>query len=246
MDGYRFREHFEQMSYKGTSAVGTLNALGQSNSANLKGSTQKGRTTIKTVTSSSSQWESNVLERLRVLIAASTKSLQEIFNEFDEDGNGYVTLVEFRNAIRRLGLGVTSRDLDSLMHQIDRNGDGKIDWLEFSSKFKGNSYDSRMAARAANRMAKLKELMNLHMTSANDAFHFFDIEKDGRITFADFCKLVTRVHELAGDKAPTYPVIKDLFDTIDVRKDGMLDLHEWQQTFGRVEQGNSRISFKTT
>ena len=172
MDGYRFREHFEQMSYKGTSAVGTLNALGQSNSANLKGSTQKGRTTIKTVTSSSSQWESNVLERLRVLIAASTKSLQEIFNEFDEDGNGYVTLVEFRNAIRRLGLGVTSRDLDSLMHQIDRNGDGKIDWLEFSSKFKGNSYDSRMAARAANRMAKLKELMNLHMTSANDAFHF--------------------------------------------------------------------------
>ena len=45
---------------------------------------------------------------------------------------------------------------------------------------------------------------------------------------------------------PTYPIIKDLFDTIDVRKDGMLDLHEWQQTFGRVEQGNSRISFKTT
>ena len=138
----------------------------------MRGSTQKGRTTIKTVTASSSQWESNVLERLRVMIAASTKSLQEIFNEFDEDGNGYVTLVEFRNAIRRLGLGITSKELDSLMHQIDRNGDGKIDWLEFSAKFKDNSFDSRMAARAANRMAKLKELMNLHMTSANDAFRF--------------------------------------------------------------------------
>jgi len=72
------------------------------------------------------------------------------------------------------------------------------------------------------------------------------VEKDGRITFADFCKLVTRAHELAGEKPPTYPIIKDLFDTIDVRKDGMLDLHEWQQTFSRVEQGNSRISFKTT
>lgn len=57
---------------------------------------------------------------------------------------------------------------------------------------------------------------------------------------------MTKAHELAGEKCPTYPVIKDLFDTIDVRKDGMLDLHEWQQTFGRVEQGNSRISFKTT
>jgi len=56
------------------------------------------------------------------------------------------------------------------MHQIDRNGDGKIDYQEFAAKFKDNSYDSRMAARAANRMAKLKELMSLHMTSPNDAF----------------------------------------------------------------------------
>ena len=32
-----------------------------------------------------------------------------------------------------------------------------------------------MAARAAGRMAKLKELMNLHMTSANDAFRFVSI-----------------------------------------------------------------------
>jgi hypothetical protein len=41
-------------------------------------------------------------------------------------------------------------------------------------------------------------------------------------------------------------VIKDLFETIDVRKDGLLDMHEWQQTFGRVEQSNAKISFKTT
>jgi len=154
--------------------------------------------------------------------------------------------VEFRNAIRRFGLGITSREIDQLMQKIDTNGDGKIDYQEFASKFKDNSYESRMATRAANRMAKLKELMNLHMTSANDAFRFFDVEKDGRITFADFCKLVTKAHELASEKPPTYPIIKDLFDNIDVRKDGMLDLHEWQQTFGRVEQGNSRISFKTT
>ena len=32
-----------------------------------------------------------------------------------------------------------------------------------------------MQVRAANRMAKLKELMNLHMTSANDAFRFVSV-----------------------------------------------------------------------
>ena len=124
------------------------------------------------MTSSSSQWEDNVIERLRVIIATSSKSLQQIFDEFDEDGNSFVTQVEFRNAIRRLGLGITSREIDQVLQKIDTNGDGRIDYQEFAAKFKDNSYDARMAARAADRMAKLKELMNLHMTSANDAFRY--------------------------------------------------------------------------
>lgn len=138
----------------------------------MRSTNQKSKTTIQTTTASSSQWENNVIERLRVIIAASTKSLQEIFNEFDEDGNGFITQVEFRNALRRLNLGITSREMDQVLQQIDNNGDGKIDWLEFSAKFKDTSFDARMASRAAIRMAKLKELMNLHMTSANDAFRY--------------------------------------------------------------------------
>lgn len=43
-----------------------------------------------------------------------------------------------------------------------------------------------------------------------------------------------------------YPVIKDLFDTIDIRKDGILDMNEWQQTFGRVVEGNQMLSIKPT
>lgn len=147
------------------------------------------------MTSSSSQWENNVIERLRVIIATSTKSIKEIFDEFDLDGNGFVTQVEFRNALRTLGLGITSREIDQVMNRIDSNGDGKIDYQEFSGILsKDNSYDNRMAVRAAKRMAKLKELMTLHMTSANDAFRFVSIlfenggfrsEPGSRFEFAD-------------------------------------------------------------
>jgi hypothetical protein len=41
-------------------------------------------------------------------------------------------------------------------------------------------------------------------------------------------------------------VIKDLFDTIDVRKDGILDINEWQQTFGHVLEGNQKLTIKPT
>lgn len=91
VDRYRFREHFENMSYRGTSSVGTLSSLGQTSSTAMRSTCQQSKTTIQTVTSSSSQWENNVIERLRVIIATSTKTIKEIFNEFDEDGNGFVT-----------------------------------------------------------------------------------------------------------------------------------------------------------
>jgi hypothetical protein len=38
---------------------------------------------------------------------------------------------------------------------------------------------------------------------------------------------VVKAHEVAGDRILSYPVIKDLFDTIDIRKDGIIDLSEW-------------------
>ena len=99
-------------------------------------------------------------------------SLDQIFRDFDEDGNGYISQVEFRNAIRRLGLGLVSREIDALMLKFDTNQDGKIDYSEFMAKFKDTSFDARMQKRAQNRMASLKELMTLHMSSFNDAFRF--------------------------------------------------------------------------
>lgn len=37
-----------------------------------------------------------------------------------------------------------------------------------------------------------------------------------------------------------------MFDAIDIRKDGVIDLHEWQQSFGRVGQGPARASTTAT
>jgi Ca2+-binding EF-hand superfamily protein len=85
--------------------------------------------------------------------------------------------VEFRNALRKLNLGLTSREIDKLMAKIDSNSDGKIDWQEFMSKFKTSDLDERMKERAKDKMARLKELMIMHMTSPNDAFRFVSIIK---------------------------------------------------------------------
>ena len=100
----------------------------------------------------------------------STRSLKDIFSEIDTDGNGWISQVEFRNAIRRLNLGLTSKQIDQLIARLDVNGDGKIDYDEFCAKFAPKELDTIMLKRAANKLARLKELLIMHMTSCNDAF----------------------------------------------------------------------------
>ena len=45
---------------------------------------------------------------------------------------------------------------------------------------------------------------------------------------------------------PAFSVVKDLFDLIDVRRDGEIDATEWQQTFGRVTEGSNSLTIKPT
>ena len=71
-----------------------------------------------------------------------------------------------------MNLGLTSREIDKIMTKVDTNSDGKIDWHEFVAKFKTSELDERLKERAKDKMARLKELMILHMVSPIDAFRY--------------------------------------------------------------------------
>lgn len=110
MDKYQFRAVFDNMKYTGNSTV-----------RNIKSAPIGARATIVSQSSSSSQWETDIFEKLRQIIRTSPLNFEQIFKEFDSDGNGFITQTEFRNAIRKLNLGLTSREIDKLMLRIDSN-----------------------------------------------------------------------------------------------------------------------------
>lgn len=174
------------------------------------------------------------LAKLRDILLSSKKNVSQIFNEIDADGSGAISAMEFRHAVRKLGLGLTSKEIDAVLLALDTNGDQKIDYTEFMTYMQHNETVGDLKSRVQGKLARLKELMILHMTSINDAFRYFDTDGEGNLAFSEFNRLVARVHELANEKTPAYSVIKDLFETIDIRSDGVLDMDEWQQTFGRV------------
>lgn len=114
------------MRYSGKSTVKTVN---------------KNSTTLVTTSSISQNISDDVIEKLRYIIKSSKKTLIEVFREFDVDGNGKISSTEFRQALRKLNLGITSKEIDKVLTKVDKNGDGNIDWSEFMSKFGDKSND---------------------------------------------------------------------------------------------------------
>ena len=92
----------------------------------------------------------------------------------------------------------------------------------------------------------MKELMFAYMTSPKEAFNLYDNSRTGKLTYSDFSKLVIKLYTCANEIVPTYPIIKDLFDVIDIRKDGIIDLNEWSQTFKAVQEGDMKATLKPT
>jgi Ca2+-binding EF-hand superfamily protein len=175
--------------------------------------------------------DDNPIKRFHTLLKASPYSMEDIFKMMDMNSDGQISTIEFRNALRKLNLGLTARDIDLLMQRVDTDQNGQINWKEFSSRFKVKPIEKQISGIANQRIDKLKEMMFSYMLSPVDAFHHYDPDRSGSLKFAEFSRLVSRLYEHAGEPCPAFTVIKDLFDIIDIRKDGQIDMREWQNTF---------------
>ena len=72
------------------------------------------------------------------------------------------------------------------------------------------------------------------MGSHVDAYAAFDKSQVGKMSFIDFSYLIQELARTAKQETPSYTVIKDLFDAINIRKDGYIDQNEWNRTFGEL------------
>lgn len=67
-----------------------------------------------------------------------TKEMQEkIFNRFDANGDGKISLTELSDALRTVG-SITDDEVKRTMDEIDTNGDGDIDFNEFAAFCQAN------------------------------------------------------------------------------------------------------------
>jgi len=59
------------------------------------------------------------------------KLMKDVFKKADADGNGSLSLQEFKSCIEEAELGLTRVEINMLMQNVDRDGDGKVSYEEF-------------------------------------------------------------------------------------------------------------------
>ncbi|KAL8518341.1 hypothetical protein ACS0TY_009640 [Phlomoides rotata] len=140
------------------------------------------------------------------------KQLREIFDRFDIDGDGSITLLELAALLRSLGLRPTGDQIQTMSASMDANGNGSIEFDELvetllpdmneeviinqdqlmqifrSFDRDGNGYIS--AAELAGKMAKMGQPLTYHELTQmiNEA----DVNGDGVISFNEFATIMAK------------------------------------------------------
>ncbi len=66
-------------------------------------------------------------------------NIDNLFREFDQDGDGYITATELRQSLQKLGSNfaavaddLTDDDVEEIIMECDEDGDGRISYSEFT------------------------------------------------------------------------------------------------------------------
>ncbi|CAI0436711.1 unnamed protein product [Linum tenue] len=98
--------------------------------------------------------------------------LQKVFEKFDSNGDGKISLSELADVLRSMGTNYSPPDLQRVMEDIDADKDGFIDLEEFAQLCRSSS-------------ASAEEL--------REAFDLYDENKDGRISGSELHQVLNRL-----------------------------------------------------
>ena len=84
-------------------------------------------------------------------------------------------------------------------------------------------------------LKEIKQLIYKYYSNPRLAFELNDNDALGKIDFDKFKKIIYDLYKREKKQPPSYAVLKYVYDYIDIRKDGIIDINEWNQIFSGAE-----------
>ena len=109
--------------------------------------------------------------------------IQELFNEVDQDGSGYLDRDELALLAGRAGRHLSQRQLDDAMTSMDGDGSGQVDLAEFTAWIE---HGRVLPPQGSAVFQRVSEQLERKVANVRKLFRKFDENKDGTVSTHEF------------------------------------------------------------
>ena len=177
------------------------------------------------------------LEKIKRLILSSKIDFKKEFKSIiKETSNGMANQFEFKNIIKRFDIGLTNIEIEDIVHKSGMSSDGNINLIDFYKYIIDENKNLVISKKhVLEQLKEIKQLIYKYYSNPRLAFELNDIDALGKIDFDKFKKIIYDLYKREVKSLPSYAVLKYVYDYIDIRKDGIIDLNEWNKIFAQAE-----------
>ena len=184
-------------------------------------------------------FDKDPLEKIRRIIVSSPNQnyLQIIKDFMDEfkDRNYLCNEFQFKNLIKKLNIGLTNIEIEDIIKKSGKTYNGLINVELFYKYLIGTDKNiNKSAQNISIILAEFKQLLYKYYSNPKLAFIFNDSEQSNRMDFVKFKSIINELYTKENRPVPNFAMMKNCYDYIDLRKDGLIDLVEWSNVFGNI------------
>jgi len=168
----------------------------------------------------------------------NTLRLRRIFDLFDKNSDGIITVDELNRALNLLGLETDLSDLDFTVKSFIRQGNIGLQFEDFISlhqslndTYFGNGSDDEAAAEAGGKEEETKSILSQEESDLSEAFKVFDEDGDGYISAKELQKVLGKLGFSEGNEIDR---VEKMIVSVDRNRDGRVDFFEFKDMMRSV------------
>ena len=192
----------------------------------------------------STPFDSDPLNKMKRIIISTKYNLSKFFESMalNADSNLYLNKYKFRDMIKEFKIGLTNKEIDFIVSKCGTSSyDGKVNLKEFIKFLKGqNSLLREGNNNIAKFIGEIKSMIYKYYSNPIICFQNNDNDHSGKIDFETFKNILVDMYSRDNKGLPNFVLIKNAYDTLDLRKDGLIDIKEWCIAFASY---NSKLDF---
>jgi Ca2+-binding EF-hand superfamily protein len=165
-----------------------------------------------------------IFKKIASILRNNKLTSLQLFQAYDVDKNNTLSKMEFTNALKSMGIILTSDEAETFFLFMDLDGQGTVDYKEFARKLKRMGVVMR--SREEELVFKLWETITQGGLTLEQAFEVIDKDKDNLISYKDMVEAFDQIGLGVNPKD-----IAELFKAADITGDGKISSAEFIYLF---------------